>query len=113
MGDNRLTGRYVNHSVEIFHTKRPLQNNCEFIEFRRLSGLLPASRTMHSGDAGEIGSRIDPSDVFVNLLWLVSGGCNACGLTDEGWHPLFSFSKNTCDEAPNTFILTFSLKVLV
>ena len=51
VGDDGLAGRDVQFAVFVFYPKRAPEDDGEFVELRSLSGLFPALRTAHVGDA--------------------------------------------------------------
>src|SRR5262249_27414122 len=72
LAHDSLAGVNNEHSASVRDPQPSLQDDGELCKFRSLPRLDPACRTVHMGDAQLSVVGIDPTDVFVDQLWLIA-----------------------------------------
>src|SRR5271169_1769539 len=84
--DHGLPGRYIYFARLMMHPQCAPQHHRVLVKLRSLTRLLPALRTTHvrHADAGSRG--VDPPDILVNDLRLISSGFDARRMRNQGWH---------------------------
>ena len=85
-GDDRLAGAHLHDATFVLDAERAAEHDGDLLEFRALSGLLPALGRLHARDAHAIVRRIHAAGVFLDAFRFVAGGLDDGGRLNQSRH---------------------------